>query len=133
MHSGIRNTLEAAGALADLAWRLRKFAARRPPARTRPRHGSTLRPGPHTPLWNALVLSVRPHLRYLGAQSNLARMLGVPPQRVHEYFVRRSAVPDAERVLVIIGWLAQGAPALTALRILRRRKPSRWFALQSSR
>jgi len=122
MHSALRLDLEVAGALADLAWRLRRFAARQPPPHARPRRGTTLRPGPHTPYWNALVLSVRPHLQYLGAQSNLARLLGVPPRRVHEYFVRRSAVPDAERILVILGWLAQGAPALTASRILRRRR-----------
>lgn len=82
------------------------------PKRPRPRRGGTLRPGPHTPLWNAVVVSVRPHLRRRGAKVNLARMLGVPRQRVHEYFKTGSAAPDAERVLQIIVWLSQGAPKL---------------------
>ena len=72
---------------------------------TRRPRGGTLRPGPGTPLWNALVHSVRPHLSRWGVKSRLARLLGVPPQRVHEYFVRRTAAPDAERTLELIRWL----------------------------
>jgi hypothetical protein len=47
-------------------------------------------------------------------------MLGVPAQRVHDYFVRQSAMPDAERLLLLLGWLAQGAPRLTSTRLQRR-------------
>ena len=120
MHPVIKQNLLLAEGLAEVAWRLARAAARLAPARAKPRRGSTLRPGPRTPLWNALVLSVRPHLRRWGAQSNLARKLGVPPQRVHEYFVRRTVTPDAERILIIMMWLAQGAPALSPPRYRRR-------------
>lgn len=120
IHPVIHQNLVLAGGLANLAIRLVRATARRAPPRGRPRQGSTLRPGPHTPLWNALILSVRPHLRRRGAQSNLARMLGVPPQRVHEYFVRRNVTPDAERILLIMVWLAQGAPPLSPPGFRRR-------------
>ena len=120
MHPAISQTMDLAEALVGLAWRLRRVAARFPPPRTKRPRGSKLQPGPATPLWNALVLAVRPHLRWWGAQSNLARMLGVPAQRVHDYFVRRSAMPDAERLLLLLGWLAQGAPRLTSSNLRRR-------------
>lgn len=75
----------------------------------RPRvlRNATVRPGPNTPLWNALVAAVRPHLRRRGEKINLGRELGVPPQRIHEYFVARTAAPDAERTLALVVWLAR--------------------------
>lgn len=85
--------------------------ARLPKARGR-RRGGTVRPGPSTPLWNALAASVRPHLRRRGAKSNLGRMLGVSPQKIYQYFKANSAAPDAERVLQLVVWLSQGAPKL---------------------
>jgi hypothetical protein len=99
-------------ALGELACRLIAEAQQRYHRATRQRRGGTLRPGSRSPLWNALVLTVRPHLRRWGAKSSLARMLGVPPQRVYEYFKAGSAAPDAERVLRIIVWLSRGAPKL---------------------
>jgi hypothetical protein len=120
VHPAINQTMDLAEALVSLAWRLQRVAVQLPPPRTTRPRGSKLRPGPLTPLWNALVLTVRPHLQYWGAQSNLARMLGVPAQRVHDYFVRQSAMPDAERVLLLLGWLAQGAPRLTCSDLRRR-------------
>ena len=74
--------------------------------RTRPRVGATLRPGPHTPLWNALVACARSHLRRRGEKALLARLLGVPRQRVHDYLVGRGRMPDAERTLLLMGWIA---------------------------
>jgi len=73
----------------------------------RRRIGATLRPGSETPLWNALVLAVRPHLRRYGEKSRLARILGLPPQRVYSYFKSRERMPDAERTLMLLIWLAQ--------------------------
>jgi len=58
-------------------------------------------------MWNALVHSVAPLLRPWGEKSRLARILGVPPQRVHDYFVRRTAAPDAERTLQLMHWLVR--------------------------
>jgi hypothetical protein len=73
---------------------------------TRPRIGATLRPGRDTPLWNALVAEIRPLLKRRGEQAILARLLALPRQRVHEFVVRRGRMPDAERTLLLMEWLA---------------------------
>jgi hypothetical protein len=74
----------------------------------RPRHhlGDTLRPGPQTPLWNAFVNSARPLLKKRGEKIKLARLIGVPRQRIHDYLVGRGRMPDAERMLLLLDWLA---------------------------
>lgn len=95
--------LEELGALA--VEQGQRAAQRRREAR-RPRRGSTLRPGDETPLWNAVVTRVRPHLAKRGAKANLARVLEVPRQRVHDYFVTGSQMPDAERMIHVLLWLA---------------------------
>lgn len=71
------------------------------------KRGATLRPGADTPLWLALAAAVRPHLGARGAKSRLARVLGLSPGRIHEYFGARSAMPDAERTLFLLLWLAE--------------------------
>lgn len=73
---------------------------------TRRRVGATLRPGRNTPLWNALATEVRPLLRRRGEQAILGRLLGLPRQRVHEFIVGRGRMPDAERTLLLMEWLA---------------------------
>jgi hypothetical protein len=103
----LNHSLKLADALVTVAQELTRAAARVAPARTRQRRGSTLRPGPQTPMWNALVLAVRPLLKPYGQKSKLARLLGVPPQRVHDYFLARRAAPDAERTLLLMHWLLQ--------------------------
>ncbi len=106
----LRLLLQMADLLAMEGEELARAAARhllRPAAR----RNATLRPGLDTPLWNALVAAVRPHLRRRGAKINLGRELGVPPQRIHEYVVARTAAPDAERTLALLVWLAR-RPAL---------------------
>ncbi len=70
------------------------------------RAGVTLRPGSATPLWNALIASVRPWLNRRGEKVQLARLLGVPRQRVHDFLVGRGRMPDAERTLLLLEWLA---------------------------
>ncbi len=82
-----------------------RASQRRKDAR-RPRKGATLRPGDETPLWSAVVEKVRPHLRVRGAKANLARVLEVPRQRVHDYFVAGTQMPDAERMIHVLLWLA---------------------------
>jgi len=67
--------------------------------------GATVRPGTGTPLWNRLVDEVRPLLKGRGEKAQLARLLGVHRQAVNEYFVSRSRMPDAERVLLLQEWL----------------------------
>ena len=65
----------------------------------------TLRPGVNTPLWNELVRQIRPHLRKYGAKAQLARLLGVPRQRLQDCLKAGSASLDAERTLQLLGWL----------------------------
>lgn len=67
--------------------------------------GATLRAGPATPLWNQLAREVQPFLKARGEKARLAHLLGVHRQAVNEYFVSRSRMPDAERVLLLREWL----------------------------
>ena len=88
-----------AAASAARQWRvkaLRRGAGRR---------SLTLRPGPDTPLWNELVRQVRPHLRKRGSKAQLARLLALPRQRLNACLKAGSACLDAERTLLLIGWL----------------------------
>ena len=96
------------GLLSDIGWAALEIsadAAKRRTRRHRKRVGATLRPGLDTPLWNAVAARVRIHLTKRGTQANLARHLGLPRQRVHDYFVAGSQAPDAERTLHVLFWL----------------------------
>lgn len=75
-------------------------------AKERRLSGETLRPGPETPLWNELSLALRNQKWKYGEKANLARILGVPRQRVDDYIVGRRRLPDAERTLSLVHWLA---------------------------
>ena len=68
--------------------------------------GLTLRPGGATPLWNSLRDAVHQSTRKYGDQVKLARILGLPRQRVNSYLTAGRQMPDAERTLLLIGWLA---------------------------
>ncbi len=91
--------------LAQAAETTLRIAAKKNAARRRVRRGSTLRPGAATPMWNEIVKAVRPFLRKRGSKVKLARILGVPRQRIHDYFVACAACPDAERLLLLLHWL----------------------------
>jgi hypothetical protein len=65
----------------------------------------TLRPGLDMPLWHELVKQVRPHLRKRGSKALLARLLGLPRQRLQDCLKAGSASLDAERTLMLLGWL----------------------------
>ncbi|MFT3830365.1 MAG: hypothetical protein QM691_11750 [Opitutaceae bacterium] len=67
--------------------------------------GKTLRPGKDTPLWNALLAELQPHLKKHGAQAQLARLLGLDRQAVHAIVKARTRMPDAERTLQLVAWL----------------------------
>ena len=71
----------------------------------RRRIGATLRPGVDTPLWNELVAAAAAQLVRHGDKARLARILGVPRQRVHQYLRDASACPDAERTLLLLAWV----------------------------
>ena len=110
LSAGLNTVMTLAELLAMPAEALARAAARqllRQPAR----RNATLRPGIDTPMWNALATVVRTQLRRRGEKINLGRELGVPPQRIHEYFVARTATPDAERTLALLIWLARRLPA----------------------
>ncbi len=101
---------------ADLLWYQAALAfqvsSRR---RGRGRGGRTLRPGSETPLWNALRRRLRPHLLRYGQQANLGRLLGLPRQRINAFVTGGGEMPDAERTLQLLVWLAA---------VRRRRRPS---------
>lgn len=83
-------------------------ARRKRRAKTRPREmrrNLALRPGPNTPLWNELVRQVKPYLRKYGSKSQLARLLGLPRQRLQDCLKAKTACLDAERTLLLLGWL----------------------------
>jgi hypothetical protein len=71
----------------------------------RPRRGVTLRPGPDTPLWNQLRRNLRPYLRRWGSKAQLARLLGLPRQRLQDTLKAGTASLYAERTLLLLGWL----------------------------
>ena len=98
--------MQAAAGFTGLAVELARLAAAQLPPPPRVRRGATLRPGARTPLWSAVAQAVRPHLSRRGEKSKLARILGVPPQRVHDYFKAGTQAPDAERTLLLLVWLA---------------------------
>ena len=77
--------------------------------RRRRRVGATLRPGRGTPLWNELRKPVRIATSKRGEQAKLARVLGLPRQRVNSYLTSGRQMPDAERTLLMVGWLAARA------------------------
>lgn len=68
--------------------------------------GDTLKPGLQTPLWSSLVAQVRPHLKTHGESAKLARLLGLHRQAIHSYFTAATRMPDAERTLQLLAWLA---------------------------
>lgn len=98
--------MEIAEILDDLAIGLARSMRKRFKAAPRPR-GATLRPGVETPLWMALVSEMQPLLRRRGTKALLANQLGLHRSQISKYFVTRSAMPDAERTLEILLWLAK--------------------------
>lgn len=111
------------GELGSLAVEHAQRAAQRRKDARRPRRGATLRPGDDTPLWSAVVTKVRPHLAKRGAKANLARVLEVPRQRVHDYFVTGTQMPDAERMIHVLLWLASRETPGAAKAITKSPKP----------
>jgi hypothetical protein len=67
----------------------------------------TRRPGRDTPLWNVCATLIAAELRIRGRKVRLARYLGIPRQRVHDFLRGRSRLPDAELLLRLLHWLAE--------------------------
>lgn len=70
------------------------------------RPGCTLRPGAGTPLWNELREEIRVHLKVRGRQAQLARLIGLPRQRINSFVTGGGQMPDAERTLQLLAWLS---------------------------
>jgi hypothetical protein len=102
----LHHLLASAEALEPLAKELAARLRRRLRPAPVPR-GATLRPGLGTPLWLAVVAAMRPHLTARGARARLAHELGVHRSQVSKYFTATSAMPDAERALRLLVWLAR--------------------------
>jgi len=82
-------------------------AARRKLVRSKQqRRGLTLRSGADTPLWNILAGALNGECKTHGAKAELARYVGLPRQRMHEFLSGNGAMPDAERTLMLLQWLA---------------------------
>jgi hypothetical protein len=70
------------------------------------RRGCALQPGSDTPLWNELVKKAVPHLGKRGSKAKLARILGLPRQRLQDCLKGRTACFDGERTLLLLCWIA---------------------------
>ena len=55
-------------------------------------------------MWRALAAAIRPRLKRYGAKALLARELGLHRSRITAFFVRGTAMPDAERTLQLLDW-----------------------------
>jgi len=71
----------------------------------RKRRGLALAPGPLTPIWNELVEQTLPLLTKRGSKAQLARILGLPRQRLQDCLKARNACLDAERTLLLLCWV----------------------------
>ena len=105
-HPQLKVTGELALALFEAAAHTAHLAAKEGrrlwPQRKR---GCRLRPGAGTPLWNELVARAGPHLRKRGSKAHLARLLGLPRQRLQDVLKARKACLDAERTLWLLCWV----------------------------
>ena len=105
-HPQLRATGELALALFEAAEQTARLAARQG-RRIWPRklRGRCLPPGADTPLWNELLARARPHLQKRGSKAHLARLLGLPRQRLQDALKARTSCLDAERALWLLCWI----------------------------
>jgi hypothetical protein len=103
-HPQFRAAGDLALALYELAALTARTAARKLRSR-KPSRGAALAPGAGTPLWNELVDQALPHLAKRGSKARLARILGLPRQRLQDGLKARTACLDAERTLLLLCWV----------------------------
>ena len=110
LHPRLRSDVELVRLIRDLAGEMIRHGTEAFRLESRPRGrsrgGKTLRPGNETPLWNELRRQLRPRLRRYGEQVNLGRLLGLPRQRINAFVTGGDEMPDAERTLQLLVWLA---------------------------
>lgn len=108
MHPNVQTLLGIGEMLEQVAVELARQTRKQANGKeTHSRRGATLRPGADTPLWNALVPMVKARLKRRGDRALLARELDIHRSRIGEFFDRQSAMPDAERTLLLLLWLAR--------------------------
>jgi hypothetical protein len=105
VHPRIESLLAVSGIVIDIAEIAARSAQRQIRRTLNPRRGQTLRPGIETPLWNALLHTLKSSVAKRGAKVKLGRYLGLPRQRIDDFLNRHSALPDAERTLLLLHWL----------------------------
>jgi len=105
VHPRLETLLAVSGAIVDVAEIAARSAQRQIRRKLNPCRGQTLRPGIDTPLWNALMLTLKSSVAKRGAKVKLGRYLGLPRQRIDDFLNRRSALPDAERTLLLLHWI----------------------------
>ncbi len=79
--------------------------ALRPRVSRAAKRGQILQPGAATPLWNELVKQALPLLKKRGSKAQLARLLGLPRQRLQDCLKAKTACLDAERTLFLLCWV----------------------------
>lgn len=104
-HPKLETLLAVGSVIADAAEHTARAAKRQINRTLRPRRGHTLKPGVDTPLWNELTEALRSKLTRRGDKVNLGRFLGLPRQRIDDFLRGHSALPDAERTLLLLQWL----------------------------
>lgn len=67
----------------------------------------TRRPGYDTPMWNVCATLLKAELQLRGTKVRLARYLGIPRQRLHDFLRGRSRQPDAELLLRMLHWMSE--------------------------
>lgn len=81
--------------------------------RKRARSYRILAPGLDTPLWNELRKRVAVRLLVRGEKVLLARYLRLSRQRLHLLIKAGSAMPDAERTLLLVAWVMAREKGIT--------------------
>lgn len=107
IHPELRRTMEMIGLVADGTVAAAKLAAQAIKSRPRTRRRRKLTAGSGTPLWNELVRELQKELAQYGTKARLARLLGVPRQRIDDYLKARRRLPDAEQTLRLMHWLSE--------------------------
>ena len=103
-HPRLEIALQLGGALV-FAVEATARALKKARARAKGVRGVALHPGVDTPLWNELSLVLRNQTWSYGEKAKLGRILGVPRQRVDDFIAGRR-LPDGERTLLLLHWLA---------------------------
>ncbi len=103
----IISALEELVVIAAVAAReARQNRARRKPESTDPANKALHPSSASTPMWIELRNRLIALTAKRGQKAVLARQIGLPRQRIHKFLKEGSAMPDAERTLWLLAWVA---------------------------